>query len=196
MSIIIPDPAVTDWVPLNYGASIQSNVPACSLYRTTAQSIANATPTAMAFDNERFDTDNIHDNVTNNSRLTCRTAGKYLITGFIPYGGNATGIRQCNIVLNGGGGIYLSLSGQTALTAADNCYLSTSAIADLIVGDYVELQAYQSSGGALATTATATLSPTFSMAYIGPGLLGRGQQNISVTYLTRPAANTVPPGTT
>ena len=33
----------------------------------------------LSFDSERYDTDSIHDTVTNNSRLTCKTPGKYLI---------------------------------------------------------------------------------------------------------------------
>lgn len=52
---------------------------------TTGRSITNATRTALAFPAETTDSDNCHDNVTNNTRLTVPTGsgGIYTITGQI-----------------------------------------------------------------------------------------------------------------
>jgi hypothetical protein len=50
--------------------------PAARAKRTTTQAVATSTWTLVSFDGEDFDTDTIHDNVTNNDRLTCKTAGK------------------------------------------------------------------------------------------------------------------------
>jgi hypothetical protein len=196
MSVTIPDPATTDWVPLAYGATVQTNVPACRVYRTTNQLIATATNTIIAFDAERYDTDNIHDNVTNNSRLTCRTAGKYLITANLGFGTTAAGTRQLSIYLNGA--TYLGLVSSPSNSGADGPYMHVSCVQDLAVGDYVEVLVYQTSGAGLnvLTAVSQQYTPEFSMTYIGPGLLGRGQQNISGTYALRPAANAVPPGST
>src|SRR4051812_49348432 len=67
------------------------NPPACRARKTTAQSLNTATLTTVLFDAERFDTDAIHDNVTNTSRLTCQTAGIYVITADLSFASNATG---------------------------------------------------------------------------------------------------------
>jgi hypothetical protein len=196
MSIIIPDPALTDWVPMSYGASIQTNVPACRVYRTTVQLIPTSTNTIIGFDAERYDTDNIHDNVTNNTRLTCRTAGKYLITANLGFGTTAAGTRQLSIYLNGA--TYLGLVSQPSNTGVDGPYMHVSCVQDLIVGDYVEVLVYQTSGAGLNVLAASgqQYTPEFSMTYIGPGLIGRGITNLTGTYLNRPAANTVPQGST
>ena len=42
-------------------------------------SVSDSTWTSMTFDSERYDTDSIHSTASNTSRLTCVTAGKYLI---------------------------------------------------------------------------------------------------------------------
>lgn len=59
--------------------------PACRVYNNANISIPNATYTALQFNSEDFDTDNMHDNTTNNTRLTCKTAGIYLITGSVSF---------------------------------------------------------------------------------------------------------------
>src|SRR5678815_4874680 len=75
--------------------------PKARVYHNTTQSIANNTNVALAFNSERFDTDTIHDLSTNNSRLTCRTAGTYLLLGHFGTAANATGRRVIAIRLTG-----------------------------------------------------------------------------------------------
>src|SRR6266576_1935140 len=60
--------------------------PAVRVFHNAAQSLTTGVATALAFNSERFDqagnvADTQHDTVTNNSRLTCRYAGVYLISG-------------------------------------------------------------------------------------------------------------------
>jgi len=196
MSIVIPDPATTKWVPLSYGATIQTNVPACRVYSSVGQGIPNGVATPLTFDSERFDTDNIHDVVTNNTRLTCKTAGKYLVFGNVNYAYSATGRRLLLPRINGSAYITdVELNGASS-TSAGSLAMAFSTVWDFVVGDYVELCVYQDSGAGLNVLASPNYSPEFGMSYFGPGLVGRGQQNLVGTYLTRPAANTVPPGTT
>ena len=187
MSVTIPDPATTDWVPLAYGAAIQSNVPACRVYRGAVQSVA-ASSTVITFDGERFDTDNIHDNVTNNTRLTCRTAGKYHVGASIDWVTSAGGtMRDAFITINGGTRVIDALQPPTTGGYARQ---DLSAVWDLAVGDYLELSTYHDGTGAV------NVNPEFWMTYVGPGLLGRGVQNLKGTSAQSPAANAVPPGTT
>ena len=127
------------------------------------QSIANSTETNLAFNQERWDTDAIHDPSTNNSRLTCKTAGKYLITGNARFAGHVTGERDLIIVLNGTTPI-----GETRVASlgANPTYVQVTAIYDLAVNDYVELAVWQNSEGALDIQVTGNTSPEFMMAKI------------------------------
>lgn len=134
------------------------------VYHNANQSIADATSTILSFNSEDYDTDGIHDNVTNNSRLTCQTAGKYTITASISFDANNTGDRSAAFVLNG----TTSISGQRVLPS-NNGYtmLTPVVIYDLSVSDYVEVRVYQNSGGALNVVFGAEYSPYFIMQRIG-----------------------------
>lgn len=136
------------------------------VYHNANQSIPTATWTILAFNSERYDTDTIHNTVTNNSRLTCKTAGKYLITGQVGIAANATGIRSALIKLNGSELFYLAAileNTSSAYSWAGN----VSTIYDLAVGDYVELQVYQDSGSTLNAEVSAVRYPEFMMQRIG-----------------------------
>lgn len=143
-----------------------TKVPACRAYKSALQTLTTATATAINFDSTRFDNDGIHDNVTNNTRLTCKTSGIYLIVGNISYAPNGTGLRQTTIQLNGGTPIGVQMDNLgTAFGATQMC---VTAIYRLFTTDYVELIAYQESGGNLDVQASAPRSPELSMVYLGP----------------------------
>lgn len=139
-------------------------VPEARVYHNGGQSLTTATPFILAFNNERFDTDTIHDTVTNNSRLTCRTAGKYYIFATAEFQANATGVRYLGIKLNGS--IYIAIDRRTASGIAP-IDITISTVYDLAVNDYVEIEAYQDAGLALAVTAIGNTSPEFGMVRVG-----------------------------
>lgn len=128
------------------------------------QSINDVTETALAFNTEDYDTDAIHDTVTNNSRLTCKTAGKYNIWANIEFAANATGQRQVEIRLNGTTLIGLA---EINATAARTANVPVSCTYSLAVNDYVECVVYQNSTGALNVTTQSKYSPLFGMDKIG-----------------------------
>ena len=134
------------------------------VYHDANQAIPNITVTTIAFNSERYDTDAIHDNVTNNSRLTCKTAGKYIIIGLVHFAPSLVGVRSLRIILNVA--TEISLNGRE-VDKTGQWFGSTSVIYDLSVGDYVYLRAFQSSGGALNVTFRANSSPEFMMQRIG-----------------------------
>lgn len=134
------------------------------VYHSATQSLTNATPALVSFNSEAFDTNAIHDNSTNNTRLTCKTAGVYLITATIAYAANATGERSTLIQL---GGTTL-LAGVLTLGSPTNpTRHSLSTIYPLTVNQYVEILAFQSSGGALNTDLSSGFTPTFMMVRLG-----------------------------
>jgi hypothetical protein len=136
---------------------------AARVHRTTSKSVADSTWTSIGFDAERFDTEDIHDNVTDNTRLTCKTAGRYLIFGHATFGSNATGVRKAHILLNGATTIAeLTTPGGSISSAA-----SVTTIYELAVDDYVELEVYQNSGGSLSLAIGGNFSPEFGMIRAG-----------------------------
>jgi hypothetical protein len=139
-----------------------ATMPSCRVYHNTTQSTATGGSTTLAFNSERFDTDTMHDVSTNNSRLTAKTAGKYLIIGSVAWADNATGIRGIAIVKGGGSQIAYTMHAAPATF----CFQTVSTIIDMAINEYVELSAYQTSGGALNILNISAHSPEFMMTKI------------------------------
>jgi hypothetical protein len=110
------------------------------------QAIPNTTYTKLTFNTEQFDTNAFHDDSTNTSRMTIPSgkAGKYLITGCINWQSNSTGQRIFVVFKNNS--LFQSFGSEAA---SGNANAISSFVKDLAVADYVELAAYQSSGGSL-----------------------------------------------
>lgn len=145
------------------GAAAGGTVPAARVYHNAAQSIANNTLTYLAFNSERFDTDTMHDNTTNNSRLTCNTAGIYHIWCNIAFASDADGSRHIYLVVNHSG-TAIAFSYQKA---TGYVRMQCSAPYALEVGDYVEIAVLHDAGAALDVVAAGNYSPEFSMVKVG-----------------------------
>lgn len=163
----LPDPAAAQEAATK--AYHDANLPAggytegARVYHNVHQSIPTDDLTTLIFNSERYDTDAIHDNVTNNERLTCKTAGKYQIVAFVTFGPNAVGDRQARLMVNGVTQIDNSYG--VRLGDFEICHLSS--IWHLEVGDYLYLAVYQDSGGALDVKHHSAYSPEFMMQRIG-----------------------------
>lgn len=110
---------------------------------TKTNTVANNTLTDLPFDSEQFDQGAIHDNVTNNTRMTVGKTGVYLITGSVGFSVTAGDIRQLNIKVNGTGVVFKQ---EAATAAGGGRFMTTAAILYLTAGDYVQLETYQNSG--------------------------------------------------
>lgn len=126
----------------------------CSVYRGTSdQSISSATGTAVQFNTENFDTDGFHDNVTNNTRLTAPSDGYYQVQATVAFASNTTGYRAAWMTKNGTDSNPLKANYMVPifqLVTGDTPVLPTPAyIFSLVAGDYIEIVAYQNSGGSL-----------------------------------------------
>lgn len=126
-------------------------------------SLTNATWTAIALATESFDSHAFHDLVTNNSRLTIPTGwgGKYLITGVGSFAATAAGKRGARLLLNGATVIAIHFQDYAAVgTYAVRLPVQTTYA--LAATDYVQLQCFQDTGGAInSESATTTLELTF-----------------------------------
>lgn len=156
----------TDWAG---NIAFLANPPACRVYNNA--SISHATSgnwQTVTFNSERYDTATMHDTVSNTSRITVPVDGLYLITGHIEFAANATGVRGIQILFNGTGtsvaGAYYPTTGGIVGTG-----LSIATVYKFAATNYVELQGYQTSGGALVINSTAASTPEFSVTWIGLG---------------------------
>ena len=130
----------------------------CRAEHSAAQSIPNGAWATLSFSSEAWDTNNIHDNATNNSRLTCKVAGYYLVIGFCQWVSNSTGRRLIRIQKNGTTTMFQA----EPTISADNTYapMAITGFLYLAVNDYIELQVFQTSGAALDTLYNAGDIPT------------------------------------
>jgi hypothetical protein len=124
----------------------------CRVYRATDTAVSSsATWTSIPFVIEDFDTATMHDTGSNTSRITIPAGGDgyYHVIGQINFAPNATGERGIKVKKNGAassrtGGDFRLNNGAGAPTI-----MRVNTLIYLIAGDYVELQAYQASGGSL-----------------------------------------------
>ena len=116
----------------------------CRVEETTSQNITQNTWTALTFGNETFDDDTMHDNSTNPSRITIKSAGRYLITGSVLFTGTSgNNWRQSAIYVNGSLVSYGSTV--SALNAGNSETVQISDVYPLAENDYVEFFVYNSS---------------------------------------------------
>ena len=115
----------------------------CKVTKSADQTISNNTTTVITWNQEDYDTDGMHDNVTNNSRITIKTAGKYSALAQIVWASNSTGKRIVNITKNS------VVIGKMNYLASGSSQHTISAVDDFVVNDILEVSVFQDSGGNL-----------------------------------------------
>ena len=133
--------------------------------KNTTQTLSNATYTAVEYQVEDFDTDSFHSTVSNTSRMTIPSGkgGKYLITCAVTWKITSTGDRRIGIYKNGSALIYPI---GIVPVAADDTRISTSVIYNLVANDYIEIFAFQNTGGNLNLAGNANENQ-FTITYLG-----------------------------
>jgi len=128
--------------------------------KTTDQSIPRIILTMVTWNSEEYDTDGMHDNVTNNSRITFQTAGKYSILAQSEWGINSGGFRFMDIMKNGVDSIA------RVRDLADNASEhNISFVGEFVVGDYIQLEVFQDTGGNLDFESGAIIENTYLEAH-------------------------------
>ncbi len=156
----IHNPATGTIAPATWGDQVRDNLeflidpPACSVFHNTTQTITTSTFTVLSANSENYDNNGMHSTVTNTSRITIQTAGRYLFFARHRWAGNATGARAMQYRINGvdPGGTAQQLMALPAAPAGINHQHAASWTLVLAVSDYVETVAYQDSGGNLNVT--------------------------------------------
>lgn len=145
------------------------------MYHNTTQSIPQGASTVVALNSERFDTDAMHDTVTNNSRVTINTAGLYVVHfhGQLAAAGDYTLVEM--FIRKNGTDIIANQTVGTHANATDGPSCSPSCLYKFIVGDYVQGLVYQSNGAAAARnlnasgTGTGQYDAELSAVWVGLG---------------------------
>jgi hypothetical protein len=130
-----------------------NGVPRFKGYASTGQSIAStsSSDTAVTLDTEDYDSDNGHSTTTNSSRYTVQVAGIYLVMATASFPTNATGNRKLGINVNGTnvrGGVFQGPSMASNSWSACVCVEQA-----FVVGDYIEMVVWQTSGAPLSLNA-------------------------------------------
>lgn len=135
--------------------------PMARLRQIVAQSIPSGAFTPITFTFSDVDQDYLtaanagHSNSVNTSRYTANFAGWYLATGGVSFAVNAVGVRAAYWYVNGTPANGVESMGATVGTVNFGT-VARSELIYLNVGDYLELNAYQTSGAGLNTVAGAT----------------------------------------
>lgn len=170
MSIAVPVPRT--WSPFDFVTAAELNTeihdavtflsapPLFVAAQSATQSIATGTVVPINFDTETVDSYNGHSNTSNNSRYTAQVAGWYLVCGQVAWAGSSAGYRTSLLTVNGGS------FQNTEMPASASTVFMVPAVARslfLNVGDYVELNGYQTSGAALSTYSSGAYQSTFNV---------------------------------
>lgn len=144
---------------LDYKISNTHNVPRVAAYNSTNQTLNTAAYTTIAFNSENYDTHGMHDNSTNNSRLTVPSGwgGYYLLIA----GGSTTANASVTFLRNGARFVYAGY--MPSGPGGGSAILSANA------GDYFEFSSYAASGGTLyGSGALGGISPHFMAIWLAP----------------------------
>lgn len=116
----------------------------CSLTKSASQSIATVSTVAVTFDGEDYDTNTLHDNVTDNTRITIPTGqGGYWMIGGGAMLENMVDGKDIIVRARKNGTTMLNVWNRLTAAAAAGAPGGTfSVVANLAAGDYVELMVY------------------------------------------------------
>lgn len=133
----------------------------CRIYADGTTVLPDNSYAAIQFNQERFDEDTMHDTVTNNTRITIKTAGKYMVGGTAKCSTAVTLFTYIiGVRLNGATYIAKDLVYPRAETLS-SAVLTISTFYDFEVNDYIELMFLQNSNGASSTEVDGNVSPEF-----------------------------------
>lgn len=135
----------------NAFAGVQTAVaqPRCVLRENAVQSLPDNTETLLTFGTETIDVGGLHAASPNPGRITIVAAGLYRLHAVVRFAPNAIGTRYAFLYKNGSGvagpATYKECEGHATIAR----FIELEALLELAAADYIEVYAFQDSGGAL-----------------------------------------------
>lgn len=136
------------------GAGLDIRLAHCVVWNSAVQSIATGgSGTALTFDTEDIDPAGMHAPASSTSRITFSRAGYWRVHARTTFAANVTGVRGLNITKNGStplgsANVVVNIAGNDTTF---ECHIPSTLFA---AGDYVEVIAFQNSGGNLNVGST------------------------------------------
>ncbi len=122
------------------------------------QTFTTEVEAAVGFNTEEFDSSTMHDLVTDNTKIVVPITGKYLVTTYVEWENNSTGIRKATLKKNGATTLRVhrvnAVNGDATSQHFTEPYSLTAA-------DSLEILPYQNSGGNLSITTGTFLAMTY-----------------------------------
>lgn len=149
--------------------------PLCVCRQTVSQSLVNNAYTAITFTTEDYDNEatasylsgtGMHDPAVNNSRFTCQTPGRYMLTGGVSFV-SGTGRRGIQWTVNAVS-VPASQMIQASGTTSGQDMLARTMFVSLAAGDFVEMRAFQDSGAAMALGVVSPGQSNAAVRWMGP----------------------------
>lgn len=136
----------------------------CRLYLSSNPILTNNIDTPISWDKAAFQTGTIWS-AANPSRLTAPATGRYLVFVVLEWRSNSNALRNLSILRNAGGAASYPLTSQGAAGGKSN--LSAKLPVSLVAGQFLTVQAFQSSGGPLTLHGGAPDRTRVSMLWLG-----------------------------
>ena len=142
-----------------------ATVPAARATNTGPVPIPDSDITAVPLNAESFDTANLHSNTVDNTRLTAPIDGIYVIAGHVSWP-SGSGDRVVFLAVTSGL-TFTRVAATSGAAYAAEAKQTVSAVYKLNAGDYVELEAQQTSG-LTESIQKSDSSPSLEMTWVGP----------------------------
>lgn len=139
--------------------------PRASLTRSSNQTIADSTNTAVQFNAEEFDSEGGHDTVTNNTRYTAVYDGVYLVTYAVPWAATASEFKGAAWIRRSDGTDFAPSEIYKSTFNVSICCTGSSLVT-LSTSEYVEIYCWQDRGGNLAIDQTQHGGPRMSVLWV------------------------------
>lgn len=138
----------------------------CRVYKSASQAITTGTNTDVTWNLEEYDTGTLHDNATNNARITIPTGGNtgvWIFTANITWGAGTTGIRELSIYNSSGriGGVTMLPHGTS--NPAQSVTVAVDAPA---AGEYYKVVVRHSEGANLDVVGILSEQSSFSATHL------------------------------
>lgn len=129
--------------------------------KSTNQSIPHNSITAVTWDIDTFDTDGLHDVATNNTRLTAKVNGKYMVFANLSWSTSAATNRIVYLQKNG---VTTDVSTFIYTGTSPNITSNLATLIGLAAGDYLEVKTLQDTGAPIDVIPAGS---SFGMVYVG-----------------------------
>lgn len=141
-------------------------LPACRVYNDANLPTLTGVLTALTFNSERYDTDDMHSVLANTNRITFNTAGIYAVVAQVNWETQTppVGRRWVGIQLNG---VTYITQFEVAAEVVDGRFnISFPTHYEFAATDWIQVMVFHTAGIALNVQSNANYSPEFSAARI------------------------------